>query len=602
MKIFPSCVLLFFTVPSIVLAEQNPKDNKIEIHGHRGSRGTHPENSLNAFKEAIEAGVDVLELDLQLTKESKLVISHDYALKPEHCKMSDGKPLSEPRPIKDLTLQQINQYQCGSIRNEEFPEQALSHGVSLLSFENFLQWFENVDHKFKLNIETKFNHPEPDDNPDAEAFTTEVIRALRAHKLIDRAVLQSFEPSSLLIAKDLEPNLIRSLLVKDDRHFCHNALQINAQIVSPNVKLLTKQEVKYCHSRLIKVIPWTLNSPEQWERARRIGVDGIISDYPRKLIAWTTHPTDKDQQNSGPFQKLLHQASEDMEDEPWLARVFYDRINLSIFLEPKDFKAANQEFYTETDFIVGASLNIGKLGAAVSRSIPHTNGSTSTDGRTKLAAYQFHYDDEQHNAEIYHYTFDGFAVRNNTKNSPKSSGLKDPFYSGITAHSWGVNYTFIKNPEASNFPGRISHYRPEESGYSMLFNAHVSGVNVNSNEPLILDRNKEHFGDKGDVRKIAAFRAYGGPGYGFALEWPNVEINGSIFLDVGYRLTHDSTEKGWADSLGLSLPSRLGARYLEGLFQVGVYGIFDSESTSNRRKINFSWYQSTIQTFIGYDF
>ncbi|NQZ20213.1 MAG: hypothetical protein HRT44_13295, partial [Bdellovibrionales bacterium] len=95
----------------------------IEVHGHRGSRGTHPENTLPAFAEALAAGVDVLELDLGMTKDNVLILAHDPEVNNQICKNMNGKPLENGIVIRNTNLYELKKIDCGGLKNSRFPEQ-----------------------------------------------------------------------------------------------------------------------------------------------------------------------------------------------------------------------------------------------------------------------------------------------------------------------------------------------------------------------------------------------------------------------------------------------------------------------------------------------
>src|SRR5258706_2745739 len=87
-------------------------DSKILVHGHRGARAVRPENTIPAFEYAIQAGVDVLELDIAVTKDDVLVVSHDPLLNPEICKGP-----SASRPIRTVTLTELRHVDVSALRN-----------------------------------------------------------------------------------------------------------------------------------------------------------------------------------------------------------------------------------------------------------------------------------------------------------------------------------------------------------------------------------------------------------------------------------------------------------------------------------------------------
>src|ERR1035437_9414439 len=103
----------------------------VKVHGHRGSRGTRPENTLAAFAEALRVGADVLELDMVVTQDDVVVVSHNPAIPPELCLEAGGGKLAAPVLIRSLTLAQVKSYDCGSLPNPSFPEQVRFPGEKM---------------------------------------------------------------------------------------------------------------------------------------------------------------------------------------------------------------------------------------------------------------------------------------------------------------------------------------------------------------------------------------------------------------------------------------------------------------------------------------
>ncbi len=131
---------------------------QIEVHGHRGARGAYPENSLPAFDYAMKIGVDVLEFDLGVTKDSILVVTHDPYISPELCTDSKGLPLKEKVPLATLTLTQVQEYQCGMLPHVRFPKQKKMK-VKIPTLRQVFELVQNSNHpvskSVRFNIETK---------------------------------------------------------------------------------------------------------------------------------------------------------------------------------------------------------------------------------------------------------------------------------------------------------------------------------------------------------------------------------------------------------------------------------------------------------------
>ena len=249
----------------------------IEVQGHRGARALRPENALAAFDYAIKTGVDVLELDLRVTKDGVLVVSHDGVLKPPVCR--------GPKPeagILELTLKQVKQWDCGGERNPAFPRQELTPGERVPTLDEVFALAPRG--KFRFNIETKMNKTGP---PAPEHMAKLVAACIRKHGLESRVDVQSFDFRTLHEMKKLLPGLPRAALYDGSpRDFVEIAREADAGIISPNYALVTKQQVDASHRAGLKVIAWTANQEKVWTDLVAAGVDGIITDDPAGLIAY----------------------------------------------------------------------------------------------------------------------------------------------------------------------------------------------------------------------------------------------------------------------------------------------------------------------------
>ena len=264
------CLLLAMTASGV---------ERVLVHGHRGARAMRPENTLPAFEYAIDVGVDVLELDMAVTRDDVIVVSHDPILQPQLC---TGPKL--PAVIHELTLEELRQYDCG-LKNAKFPKQQAVPGTKVPTLDEVFALAPRG--KFDFNIETKIFRDHPAYTPSPERFVELVLESIRKHHLESRVILQSFDFRTLHVAKELAPEIRRSALYagipKDFVAIAHDA---DATIISPNYLLVTKRKVEACHRAGIEVVPWTANKPRDWNRLVNAGVDAIISDDPAALIQY----------------------------------------------------------------------------------------------------------------------------------------------------------------------------------------------------------------------------------------------------------------------------------------------------------------------------
>lgn len=257
-------------------AEHKP----IQVHGHRGARARMPENTIPAFEYAIEVGVDALELDLAVTKDNVLVVSHDPVLQAPVCRGPVEKAV-----IRELTLAQVKEWDCGAVQNPRFHEQKTIPGTRIPTFDEVLALAPKGN--FEFNVETKIFLKEPQYTPTPAEFARLLVDAIRRHKLEKRVMIQSFDFRTLVEARKMAPEIrLSALYEQGPKDFVMLSKEAaNAEIVSPEYHLVTLEKVMAAHAKGLQVVPWTANTVADWDKLIRAGVDAIISDDPAALIA-----------------------------------------------------------------------------------------------------------------------------------------------------------------------------------------------------------------------------------------------------------------------------------------------------------------------------
>jgi glycerophosphoryl diester phosphodiesterase len=253
---------------------------KILVHGHRGARAMLPENTIPAFEYAIRIGVDVLEMDMAVTKDNVIVISHDPILHGPVCTGSQ-----ESAVIRQLTFEQVRQWDCGAVQNPLFAKQKPVPGTRMPTLDEVFSLAARGG--FEFNIETKSFPDKPEYTPAPEEFSRMVLEMIRKYRLEKRVILQSFDFRTLLAMKKLAPEIrLAALTQTDERDFAMIAREAQADIISPHFSLVTDAKVSSAHAAGLQVVPWTVNAPSEWDRLIAAGVDAIISDDPAELIAY----------------------------------------------------------------------------------------------------------------------------------------------------------------------------------------------------------------------------------------------------------------------------------------------------------------------------
>jgi len=252
---------------------------RILVHGHRGARARRPENTIPAFQYAIGIGVDVLELDVAVTKDNVAVVSHDPHINAMIC---SGPKLGVA--IHELTVAELQEYDCGAKKNPGFAEQEPVPGTHIPTLNEVFELGKGNSVQF--NVETKIFADHPELTPAPEPFTQMILDLVRKHKLESRVILQSFDPRTLRVMKRLDPSIPRAALFETQRDWMEVAQEFEATLFSPAYRLVTPEKVAQAHAAGMQVVPWTADRPSDWQKLADAGVDAIITDDPAALMAW----------------------------------------------------------------------------------------------------------------------------------------------------------------------------------------------------------------------------------------------------------------------------------------------------------------------------
>lgn len=223
-------------------------------------------------------------MDLVVTKDDVLVVSHDPTVNPVICRGPGGASVEPGIPIRSLTLAELVRYDCGGVRNPDFPHQVPVPGTRIPRFEDVLRLA--APSKVWVNVETKIRE-RPELMPPPEKFVAMILDAVRKHGMESRTILQSFDYRTLRAMKKLAPKT--PLAALDDigkEDFVTLARRGEAGIISPRFDFVTPAKVRASHHAGLQVIPWTANKPEDWQALIDAGADAIISDDPEALIAY----------------------------------------------------------------------------------------------------------------------------------------------------------------------------------------------------------------------------------------------------------------------------------------------------------------------------
>lgn len=261
--------------------------------GHRGCRGLMPENTIAAMLKAIDLGVTTLETDAIITKDKKVILSHEPFFNHEISTKPDGTPVTEAEEKKlnifQMNYDEVKKFDVGLRPHPRFPKQQKMAAIKPLltdMIDAVEQYCISGNKPLpQYNIETK-SHAETDNqyHPAPAAFVELLVAIIKEKKIESRVTIQSFDPRTLQYLHAYYPEYKTALLVEgtDKKTF---ALQLKdlgflPGIYSPEHILVTPLLVKQCHDAGIKLLPWTVNTAERIAELKKMGVDGIISDYP----------------------------------------------------------------------------------------------------------------------------------------------------------------------------------------------------------------------------------------------------------------------------------------------------------------------------------
>jgi len=285
-----------------------------DIEAHRGGRALFPENTLAAFANALTMGVDTLELDIGITQDGAIVVSHERGLNPDLARDASGAYVAAPGiPFVQLQLEDVKKYDVGQIRPgsayaAQFPEQRVVPGTRIPTLKEVLELVrKSGDSHVRLNIETKIDPNHPQESPDPQRFVTLLLEFLQAEKFSDRVMVQSFDWRTLQLVQKLAPAIPTVYLTLQKgsaptvlldkasdwtagfnpaEHASSLPRTIKAAggaIWSPYFGDVNAGLISESHSLGLSVVVWTVNKPEDMARMIDIGVDGIISDHPELL-------------------------------------------------------------------------------------------------------------------------------------------------------------------------------------------------------------------------------------------------------------------------------------------------------------------------------
>lgn len=265
----------------------------IERHGHRGARGLYPENTITAFTEAVKLGVDYLEMDVVISADLKVVVSHEPWMNPEFCIDPAGRDIQgfgEDLNFYKMDYSDIVRYDCGTKTNKLFPLQKSirEHKPLLSEVVRKVDAFSKTNNLSPVNYNIEIKSEAGHDgiyNPPPEIFVDLVLKEIKALEIQSRLIFQSFDVRILQELRKRDIPIPLSFLVENTNDLNLNLKQLGftPDIYAPEFILIDEHLARDLRSKNIKLITWTVNEITEMKRMMEFGVQGIITDYPDRL-------------------------------------------------------------------------------------------------------------------------------------------------------------------------------------------------------------------------------------------------------------------------------------------------------------------------------
>jgi len=286
-----------------------------DLQGHRGARGLMPENTLPAFARALSIGVSTLEFDTAITKDNIVVISHNRGLNKALTRDADGKWIEKSILIRNLTFQQLQRFDVGRLDPDSraasrFGDQKSIDNTKIPSLQQVFDLVgKSGNERVKFNIETKIHPSKPEETLIPDKFVKTLVKVIVDNGMEERVSIQSFDWRTLQVVQTTNPK-IETVYLTAQQRWLNNVKSVGAKasiwtagfnlddyqgnvgklikaaggnIWSPFYGDLTPALITRAHLDGLLVVPWTVNDKTAMEALIKLGVDGIISDYPDRL-------------------------------------------------------------------------------------------------------------------------------------------------------------------------------------------------------------------------------------------------------------------------------------------------------------------------------
>ena len=272
--------------------------NKLDVQGHRGARGLYPENTITGFVEALKLGVNTLELDVVMSRDGQVVVSHDPFLNHEICLDPAGNAIPKGKVFNlfRMDYDSIAHCDCGSIGHPRFPEQQkMAEKKPLLidalkAITNYCRSNEVDLPRFNVEIKAnpKYVHLY---HPPIKEFADAVVHVLQSNLEKNQFTIQCFDGTTLQYVHRVYPDIELVFLQEGVGFKTSEAFDVDIknlgftpQVYSCQYTMLTQELVNHVHEKNMRVVPWTVNKTDDMQAMLNMRVDGMITDYPNRLL------------------------------------------------------------------------------------------------------------------------------------------------------------------------------------------------------------------------------------------------------------------------------------------------------------------------------
>lgn len=262
-----------------------------ELQGHRGARGLFPENTLEGFTASLAFGLDSIELDVAVTADGVAVVVHDPVLNPSLTRGTDGAWLSAAGPaIHSLTLSQVQAYDVGRARPgsdvaRAHPDQAPHDGARIPTLAAVFAALQESG--VRIDVELKTDPDRPDLTVSPEEMADIVVACAAGAGALSRLAVRSFDWRGLRHMQRRHPAVALAWLTGNgqgpetpSRVAAEAARSSGIATWAPQHAILEAAQLRDAQARGLRVVPWTVNAPDDMARLIAWGVDGLCTDRP----------------------------------------------------------------------------------------------------------------------------------------------------------------------------------------------------------------------------------------------------------------------------------------------------------------------------------